>query len=93
MPARAGTAKGLRTAVRYIPLKSELRGWPAATYVRQVRGVEVIDSELRLVAALRRAALDRVGPLPSVDLADALLEDLAASSRCDPPPSRLARES
>ena len=34
-----------------------------------------IDSELRLVAALRRAARERGGPLPSIDVADALLDE------------------
>jgi hypothetical protein len=36
---------------------------------------ETIDSELRLVAALRRAARERGGPLPSIDVADALLDE------------------
>jgi hypothetical protein len=39
------------------------------------RVLETIDSELRLVAALRRAARDRGGPLPSIDLAEALLDE------------------
>jgi hypothetical protein len=41
----------------------------------QVRDTETIDSELRLVAALRRAARERGGPLPSIDVADALLDE------------------
>jgi hypothetical protein len=40
-----------------------------------MRGVETIDSELRLVAALRRAALDLGGPLPWIEVADALLDE------------------
>jgi hypothetical protein len=36
---------------------------------------ETIDSELRLVAALRRATRERGGPLPSIDVADALLDE------------------
>jgi hypothetical protein len=40
-----------------------------------MRGIETIDSEPRLVATLRRAARERGGPLPSVDVADALLEE------------------
>ena len=36
---------------------------------------ETIDAELRLVAALRRAARERGGPLPSIDVADALLDE------------------
>ena len=33
------------------------------------------DSELRLVPALRQAARERGGPLPSIDVADALLDE------------------
>jgi hypothetical protein len=40
-----------------------------------MRDIEIIDSELRLVAALRRAEADRGGPLPSIDVADALLDE------------------
>ena len=40
-----------------------------------MRDIETIDSELRLVAALRRTAQERGGPLPSIDVADALLLD------------------
>jgi hypothetical protein len=40
-----------------------------------VRDIETIDSELRLEAALRRAARQRGGPLPSIDVADALLDE------------------
>ena len=40
-----------------------------------MRGLETIDSELRLVAALRRVARERGGPLPSLDVADALLDE------------------
>jgi hypothetical protein len=36
-----------------------------------------IDSELRLVARLRRAARERGGALPSIDVADALLDERA----------------
>jgi hypothetical protein len=35
----------------------------------QVRDRETIDSELRLLAALRRAAWERGGPLPSIGMA------------------------
>jgi hypothetical protein len=37
--------------------------------------VGTIDSELQLVAALRRAAREWGGPLPSMDVADALLDE------------------
>ena len=40
-----------------------------------MRDIETIDSELRLVAALRRAAGERGGPLRSIDVADALLDE------------------
>jgi hypothetical protein len=40
-----------------------------------MRDIETIDSELRLIAALRRAARERGGPLPSMDVADALLDE------------------
>jgi hypothetical protein len=40
-----------------------------------MRDVETIDSELRLVAALRRAAREQGGPLPSIAVADALLDE------------------
>ena len=40
-----------------------------------MRDLETIDSELRLVAALRRAARERGGPLPLVVVADALLDE------------------
>ena len=40
-----------------------------------MRDIEAIDSELRLVAALRRAARERGGPLPSIHVADALLDE------------------
>jgi hypothetical protein len=37
--------------------------------------IETIDAELRLVAALRRAARERGGPLPSIAVAGALLDE------------------
>ena len=40
-----------------------------------MRDIDTIDSELRLVAALRRAARERGGPLSSIVVADALLND------------------
>jgi hypothetical protein len=41
-----------------------------------MRDIETIDSELRLVAVLRRrAARERGGPLPSIVVADALLDE------------------
>jgi hypothetical protein len=49
-------------------------GAGARTYAPRMRDIEVIDSELRSVAALRRAARERGRPLPSIDAADALLD-------------------
>jgi hypothetical protein len=40
-----------------------------------MRDIETNDSELRLVAALRGAARERGGPLPSIAVADALLDE------------------
>ena len=45
-----------------------------------MRDRETIDSELRLVAGLRRAARERGGPLPSIDVADALLDERREST-------------
>ncbi|MGO9929686.1 MAG: hypothetical protein ACLPLP_27205 [Mycobacterium sp.] len=39
-----------------------------------MRDIETIDSELRLVAALRHAARERGGPMPSIAVADELLD-------------------
>ena len=40
-----------------------------------MRDIEIIKFELRLVTVLRRAARERGGPLPSIDVADALLDE------------------
>jgi hypothetical protein len=40
-----------------------------------MRDLDTIDSELRLVTLLRRAARERGGPLPSIDVADALRDE------------------
>jgi hypothetical protein len=45
-----------------------------------MRDIDTIDSELRLVAALRRAARERGGPLPSIAVADALLDERNAAN-------------
>jgi hypothetical protein len=53
-----------------------------------MRDIDTIDSEVRLVTTLRRAALERGGPLPSISVGDALLGE-----RCElghaPTPHRL----
>jgi hypothetical protein len=43
----------------------------------RTRDIETIDSALRLVAALRRAARELAAPPPSIDVADALLDERA----------------
>jgi sugar lactone lactonase YvrE len=40
-----------------------------------MRDLDSIDSERQLVAALRRAARERGGPLPAIDVPDALLDE------------------
>ncbi|HSY94707.1 MAG TPA: hypothetical protein VK793_03765 [Steroidobacteraceae bacterium] len=53
-----------------------------------MRDIETIYADLRSVAALRRAARERRGPLPSIDVADALLDErreltgLSGLTRC-----------
>jgi hypothetical protein len=43
-----------------------------------MRDIETLDSELQLVAALRRAVRKRGGPLASIVVADGLLDDAAS---------------
>jgi hypothetical protein len=57
------------------PLTGDLRATPGLLSFGGMRDLETIDSELRLVAALRRAARERGGPLPLVEVADALLDE------------------
>ena len=45
------------------------------TYAPRMRDIETIDSGLRLVATLRRAARERGEPLPPIAMADALLDE------------------
>jgi hypothetical protein len=40
-----------------------------------MRDIETVASEPRSVAALRRAAREHGGPLPSIDVADGLLDE------------------
>jgi hypothetical protein len=48
-----------------------------------VRDIETIGCELRLVAALRAAARERGGPLPSIEVADTLLDNARARRGVD----------
>jgi hypothetical protein len=47
----------------------------------RVRDIATIDAELRLVAAFRFAARDRGGPLPLINVADALLDERLRAHR------------
>jgi hypothetical protein len=51
------------------------RAWRLDQSSPRMRDIETIDSELRLVTALRHAARERGGPLPSIDVADVLLDE------------------
>jgi hypothetical protein len=46
-----------------------------ATPTHVIRDLETIDAELQLAVAFRRQARQRGGPLPSIDAADALLDE------------------
>ena len=46
-----------------------------ATPTHIIRDLETIDAELQLVVVFRRQARQRGGPLPSIDAADALLDE------------------
>jgi hypothetical protein len=46
-----------------------------ATSTPVIRDLETIDAELQLVVAFRRQARERGWPLPSIDAADALLDE------------------
>jgi len=52
-----------------------------------MRDIETIDSELRLVAALRRATA-RGGALPSIDVADSVLDEHRERTEWATTPSR-----
>lgn len=56
--------------------------WSTWRYVRWVRNLDAIDAELRLVAALRRYLADLGSPMPSIDVADALLDERNIVCRC-----------
>ena len=46
-----------------------------ATSTHVIRDLETIDADLQLVVAVRRRARERGWPLPSIDAADALLDE------------------
>ncbi len=46
-----------------------------------MRDIEAIDAELRSLVALRRQARERGGTLPSLDVADALLDERLRTRR------------
>lgn len=47
----------------------------ARPYAPRMRDIETVDSELRLMVLLRHAARERGEPLPSIDVADPLLDE------------------
>ena len=78
----------VRSAVRLVyaelpwPVAEPCRQWrkhllelAAVISYRAVRDTDHINSELQRLAALRRAARERGGQLPSIDVADALLDE------------------
>ena len=50
-----------------------------ATSRHVIRDLETIDAELQSVVAFRRQARERGWPLPSIDAADALLDERNAA--------------
>ena len=70
-----GLIEGFTRPDCYHSLFSDLHAENRIVEGCQVRDIDTIDSELRLVAALRRAPRGRGGPLPSIDVADALLDE------------------
>jgi hypothetical protein len=48
-----------------------------------MRDIETIDSERRMVAVLRRAAWERGGPLPSIEVAEVLLDERLRGDRAN----------
>jgi hypothetical protein len=49
--------------------------WLSGNKLRSMRDIEDIDSELRLLAAVRRTARDLTGRIPSTVLIDNLLDE------------------
>ncbi|WP_396913227.1 hypothetical protein [Mycolicibacterium sp.] len=47
-----------------------------------MRDLDVIDSELRLLVAVRRAVIAEGGTAPSLDLIDGLLDERGAFNGC-----------
>jgi hypothetical protein len=65
--------------VTYLPRSS----FRANTYTHDVRDREVIESELRLLVAIRRTIREEGGPPPSMAVLDALLDELESASAID----------
>jgi hypothetical protein len=61
--------------LRCADLTADLRAATRPLGFGPMRDQHTIDSELRLVAALCRTARERAGPLASIDVADALLDE------------------
>jgi hypothetical protein len=77
-------------------MQGEVPAAGSGNYPPRMRDIETIDSELGLVAALRRAAREWGGPLPSIHVADALVyerRELTDADRATPfsPPAVCGR--
>jgi hypothetical protein len=68
--------------------REDLPGGRRQAAPARTRDIETIDSELRSVAASRRAARERGGPLPLIDVADALLDERLRADRVGDNPQR-----
>jgi hypothetical protein len=61
-------------------------------YAPRRRDIETIDAELRLAAALRHAAREWGGPLPSIAVADALLDERRELGHAATPHRRITNQ-
>jgi hypothetical protein len=62
-------------------MRGEVRCAPRAPTLTAMRDLEVIDSELRLLAAVRRTARELTGRTPSSALIDDLLDERDQAAR------------
>lgn len=63
-------------------------GFGSPSYAPNVRDIETIDSELRLVAAVRRILIELGEPLPDIKPMDELLDERCALT-CSPAPHEI----
>jgi hypothetical protein len=78
-PGRPGETGSRVDYFTVMPLAHQCYRWCGLAFIGLCRlpaiNIETIDSELRLVAAIRRAAGERGRPLPLMDVADARLDE------------------